>query len=619
MNRFTILFSFLFFFAFAAPASAQMQVTPTVYCLGSCPTAEPTQSEISPTGISSGSNPATSPHPSNPLSTITDPTINTPCEENSDASIMHDKKHKKSAGGFWEMFMKFLLMLIELFLGGGGNLPIPGTPQPTGGPAPTDTPQPTTIPCPDPTTGQPTSAPSTTTAPTASAATPTLFNQPTVAPTVPVGGGTGVTGQLRVSSNGRYLVRPDGSPFYWLGDTAWNIFGRLTREDMNLYLSTRKNQGFTVIQMVVLKPSSKGKNIYGVNAFNGNVGSPNPAYFDHVDYAINEATKQGLYVALWPIWSKDQHGLISAGNAEGYGKFLGTRYKDKPIIWVFGGDDGDTRPDVWRAMAKGLAIGMTGTEDYSKMLMTYHPVGQKTSSSTFHNDPWLDFNMVQSGHDSSQKKPYEMLAPDYAKTPVKPVVDSEAMYEKHSDGWSDPNKIVSTELARSYVYWGAFSSIMGHSYGHWYIWPFVDAQNIHPYSSIAKLRGDWKKDYLNDVLAGQVKHLRNLMESRPWHTGVPDSGIITSGAGSGTSRKLGIKAADGSFIMVYTPNGGMSVNLSGLSGNALKAWWFDPRTGQATDAGAPQKGTVQFNPPGGGDWILVVDDASKNFPAPGTR
>ncbi|WP_395821362.1 DUF4038 domain-containing protein [Archangium minus] len=37
--------------------------------------------------------------------------------------------------------------------------------------------------------------------------------------------------KLRVSSNSRYLVKEDGSPFFYLGDTAWELFHRLNRSE----------------------------------------------------------------------------------------------------------------------------------------------------------------------------------------------------------------------------------------------------------------------------------------------------------------------------------------------------------------------------------------------------
>ena len=59
-------------------------------------------------------------------------------------------------------------------------------------------------------------------------------------------------GKLRVSANQRYLEYDDGTPFFYLGDTAWELYHRLNREEAQYYLSNRAAKGFTVIQAVAL-------------------------------------------------------------------------------------------------------------------------------------------------------------------------------------------------------------------------------------------------------------------------------------------------------------------------------------------------------------------------------
>ena len=65
-------------------------------------------------------------------------------------------------------------------------------------------------------------------------------------------GAVAVNAQLRVSDNGRYLQTLDGKPFFWLGDTAWELFHRLSREEAEMYLKNRAAKGFTVIQAVAV-------------------------------------------------------------------------------------------------------------------------------------------------------------------------------------------------------------------------------------------------------------------------------------------------------------------------------------------------------------------------------
>jgi len=112
--------------------------------------------------------------------------------------------------------------------------------------------------------------------------------------------------RLRVSDNGRYLVKQDGSPFFYLADTAWGLF-HFNREDADLYLKTRAAQRFTAIQAVVAHYGGlDSPNAYGQTVFvNKDPAHPNEAYFQQVDYVVNEAESLGLYVALVPLWCKE--------------------------------------------------------------------------------------------------------------------------------------------------------------------------------------------------------------------------------------------------------------------------------------------------------------------------
>ena len=60
-----------------------------------------------------------------------------------------------------------------------------------------------------------------------------------------------LSAQFTISPNHRYLLK-DGKPFFWMGDTAWELFHRLNKEEADRYLKRRSEQGFTVVQAVVL-------------------------------------------------------------------------------------------------------------------------------------------------------------------------------------------------------------------------------------------------------------------------------------------------------------------------------------------------------------------------------
>lgn len=430
-------------------------------------------------------------------------------------------------------------------------------------------------------------------------------------------------GPLKVSDNKRFLVHENGKPFFYLGDTAWELFHRLNREEAERYLENRRRKGFTVIQAVGLAELDglNTPNPYGEKPlFNNDPSKANDKYFDHVDYIINTAARKGMYIGFLPTWGDKVTKAWGVGpivfktDADGYayGKFLGERYKSKPnIIWILGGDrNADNRESIYRAMAKGIK------DAGDTHLMTYHPQGDSTSAKWFHKDEWLDFNMLQSGHGSYDKDNYNRVFADYKRNPVKPCMDGEPRYENHPVNWNPKNGWFDDFDSRQAAYWGLFAGGFGHTYGCHDIWQMM-APGRKPISSA---RNSWYK-VMDLPGAHDMKHVRDLMESRPFLSRVPDQSVLASGA---KEKGQHIRATRGDgYIFVYTPYGdAMTVKTGNIKGKRMRGWWFDPRTGESQSIGElPNSARKEFNPPGeskrGNDWVLVLDDCDKNYPPPG--
>lgn len=47
-----------------------------------------------------------------------------------------------------------------------------------------------------------------------------------------------------------HLVDGSGKPFFWLADTAWNLWCKGTPSEWDAYLEFRAKQGFNVVQFV---------------------------------------------------------------------------------------------------------------------------------------------------------------------------------------------------------------------------------------------------------------------------------------------------------------------------------------------------------------------------------
>jgi len=432
-------------------------------------------------------------------------------------------------------------------------------------------------------------------------------------------------GPLKLSDNKRYLVHQDGTPFFYLGCTAWELFHRLNREEADRYLENRRQKGFTVIQAVILAELDglDTPNPYGHKPLlNNDPTTPNEDYFKHVDYIVNKAQDKGIYIGMLPtwadkvgpkLWGQGPENLINTTNARIYGEFLGNRYKDSAnIIWILGSDrGGEGFESVWREMVEGIKAGDGGCH-----LMTYHPLGGQSSSAWFHNKDWLDFNMLQSSHHARDFANYEMITSDYHKSPPKPTLDGEPRYEDHLVDWQLKKGRFDGYDVRQSAYWGVFAGGMGTTYGAHGIWQMYAPGR----SPITHARTYWY-DSLDFDGAWDMMHLRHLMESRPFLTGVPAQWVIASRQRTGADH---VRATQGDgYLFVYIPTGKkVTIKLGTISGHEVKGWWYNPRTGEASEIGTfPNSGTKEFTPPGksdrGNDWVLVLDDVTRDFPPPG--
>ena len=431
--------------------------------------------------------------------------------------------------------------------------------------------------------------------------------------------------ELKVSENKHFLVRADGSPFFYLGDTAWELFHRLKREEADLYLAKRAAQGFTVIQAVVLAEFDglTVPNAYGNRPLeNNDPTQPIEAYFKHVDAIVNQAEALGLYVGLLPTWGDKWNKRWGVGreiftpeNAAVYGAFLGARYKDKPVIWILGGDrnpETDRHREIVRAMARGLKKG-----DGGRHLITYHPQGPNNSAEWFHQDDWLDFNMIQSGHAAANLANDDTIFKNYGLTPAKPTLDGEPRYEDHPINWKPTVGWFDDWDVRQAAYWALLAGACGHTYGNHNIWQFWQPGR----QAISSARTPWTKA-IDHPGAAQMGYARRLFESRPFQKLVPDPAALADDPGSGADRIRSARAADGSFKVFYTPMGrAIHAKMGGFSGSKVNAHWFDPRTGQPKFIGLyPTLGNRKFEPETQGrghDWVLILDDSGQDFPKPG--
>ena len=257
--------------------------------------------------------------------------------------------------------------------------------------------------------------------------------------------------KLKISDNKRFITDENGNPFFWLGDTGWLLFSKTTRQEAETYLKNRNEKGFNVLQVMLIHNLKAAVNVYGDSAFNASdVTNPKETigssfsdsiqydYWDHVDYIVGLAEKYGIFMAMVPVWGSNvRAGGLNREQAEIYATFLATRFKHKQnIIWLNGGDvKGSDSTEIWNT------IGNTLREFDPNHLITFHPFGRHSSSLWFNDEPWLDFNMFQSGHRNYFQDTiagelhfgpdnWKYVQHDLSLSPLKPTLDGEPSYEQ---------------------------------------------------------------------------------------------------------------------------------------------------------------------------------------------
>lgn len=435
-------------------------------------------------------------------------------------------------------------------------------------------------------------------------------------------------GRLKASDNGRFLVHADGTPFFWLGDTGWLLPERLDRDEAAYYLRRTAEDGFNVVQVQVIN------GVPAINAY-GQLSHPDGwdftnmdrpgqyGYWDHMDYIVDIAEREGIYIGMVCIWG----GLVKAGlmdeqQAKAYGEFLAHRYGSrKNIVWIIGGDiPGDVKTEVWDALARSIrAVD-------SEHLMTFHPRGRMTSAKWFNDREWLDFNMYQSGHrrydqrlgdkvytipDGTEEDVWMYVDSAQVHHPIKPVLDGEPSYEEIPYGLHYKDEPVwKAKDMRRYAYWDVFGGACGHTYGHNAVMQFARPGVIGAYFADGQ-RKPWYVA-LDDDGRKQMKHLKNLILSLPYESRVADS-LIVKNNGVRYDRIIATRGDD--YLLAYNHSGReMTLDLDRISGQMKQLWWMNPSDGTIHYLGEKKSGTVKITPPHTDDFVLIAIDSRSSYP-----
>lgn len=430
---------------------------------------------------------------------------------------------------------------------------------------------------------------------------------------------------LKVSDNHRYLVDAvNGKPVFILADTAWNLHA-LKIEEVDTYLQSRADHGFNTIMFTLnFFPQASEKNAYGQPAYIGAENNElNPAYFETCDKIVQHASDRGLYVMLYTLWAGTNAGTMNRyteAQLSAMGLALGKRYAGVPnVIFCVGGEA--TPPnyiDAERGNALGLALkkGCAGQN-----LVTVHPESGYSSSSFFASTSWLDFSLCQAkSSNESKSTAYDaaaLVSRDWETTPTKPTMMGEHRYES---GIKE-----APLLQRRILYQCVFAGAFGHAYGHNALWPMT------PHTAQPWMLKNWAPgvenwtEALDTPAASQLHHIKALLYSRPYLSRIPDQSIILAGQGVDIATRIQATRDgtsgnnDATYLMAYLSAPiKVTLNTAVISSKTLNAYWFSPEKGSSEIIRRrfDNTGSITLEPKLQEDWVVVVEDAARNYHQP---
>ncbi len=419
---------------------------------------------------------------------------------------------------------------------------------------------------------------------------------------------------LSVDSTGRHLVDRNGRPFLLVGDAPWSLVAQLSSEEVDRYLASRQQLGFDLVMVNLLEhyfATNAPSNIYDEPPFTGEpFTTPNEAYFARVDQAVRSAAERGIVVLLDPLYLGYKCGRegwcaevrqASDTQLAWWGRYVGNRYKDfDNIMWLVGGD---TDPSPVRDKVRRFAEAVHAADP--RHLITAHNARGQMAVTPWPDEPWLTVNDIYEHTDSV----YSSALAAYHIAPPMPYFLVEADYENAGQ--------TTARTLRSQSYTTVLSGGFGHILGNCPIWGF-DAPTM---PTDCRASG-WESQLLSPGALNML-YFERLFTSRHWDLLVPDEDHHAISSGYGTAGQPDFVpaayASDGSSIIAYLPSARqVTVDGTVLSGSGMNVWWYDPANGVASSGGAlPTTSPQRLEPPGPGDWVLVVDSPNFTFTAPG--
>ena len=418
-------------------------------------------------------------------------------------------------------------------------------------------------------------------------------------------------GAVRVSENRWHLAHADGTPWFWLSDTAWNGALLSTEAEWEKYLADRAAKGFTAVQFVTTQWRTAPTDEAGQAAYTGKEPiAVNPAFYQRMDKRFDALNERGLVAApvlAWAVGNELDPGTsLPEDQLLALVRYQVARYGAHHVVWILGGDGNyrGERAEKWKR------IGRAVFGEQPAHPVTMHMNGQGWYAPEFRGETWYGFHGYQSGHGDSDKSLEWLIrgppATDWQNEPHHPVINLEPNYEGHRAYQS--KQPITAYMVRRAAWWSLLvSPTAGVTYGCHGVWSWQKEAGVPRAHANTGVAPPWHEAI---ALPGStdMKRLKGFFASVQWWRLRPAPDMVVEQPGQADPKKFvaAARADDGSFAVAYLPVGGtVELRTDGLKG-AASARWYDPREGTWAEAPASAAPVARFNAPSETDWVLWV-------------
>lgn len=402
-------------------------------------------------------------------------------------------------------------------------------------------------------------------------------------------------GKVTHEAGNYHITHADGTPFFYLGCTAWNGAMRSTDGEWATYLKHRRANNYSVIQFVTTQWRGLPPEALEEIAFTGvepiNV---NPVFFQQLDKKVEQINAAGLVAApimLWAWSGKGNPGKdLPVPSAVKLAKYIKARYDAYHVIWNLGGDGVFTGDN--EARWKQIGHEVFGDRRANQSMVTLHTAGFQWYGRAYDGASWLDMISYQTGHTNSANavrwKTRGPVVSDWKDLTPRPIIDTEPAYEGQGEREND------YEVRKSSL-WSLFSApVAGVGYGAWSTWPWLRVgETSYNHGMKEPSKYDWE-DGINSKASIQIGRLPAFFNQFEWWRLKPARDVVTSQReGDQVLNTISVLTdEDAGVMLVYVPVA-QTFELTYENAEQIKdAVWYYPATGTYESADVDRSNNI---------------------------